>query len=54
MRLVNHEDFSDELEPKIQLLNHDSWSENLITVAEDGTEGKYDDNVNSLKIHKTG
>ena len=54
VRLVNHEDFSDELEPKIQLLNHDSWSENLITVSEDGSEGEYSDNVNSVKIPKTG
>lgn len=52
VRLVNHEEFSDKL--RLQLLNNDSWSEDLITVADNGTEGEYKDGQGEVEIPNDG
>ena len=52
VRLVNHDEFSDKL--RLQLLNNDGWSEDLITVADDGKEGEYKDGRGEVEIPNDG
>lgn len=52
VRLVNYDEFSDKL--RLQLLNNDGWSEDLITVADDGTEGEYKDGRGEVEIPNDG
>ncbi len=52
IRLVNYQEFTGDL--TLKLLNNDAYTENLVTVGEDGSEAAYDDNKSSVNLPKNG